>query len=120
MGIIAVGVLAVLVLVVATVVSRRQSTSSRATPAPRRPRFGAVELIAGANSCAAAKKLAGERLLAADAAILPLDGCSAQCRCSYQRYSDRREINRRREDDGLPEHFIYVGAESRSQDSRRS
>jgi hypothetical protein len=29
-------------------------------------------------------------------------------------------MNRRRADDGLPEHFIYAGSENRSQDDRRS
>jgi hypothetical protein len=119
MGLIAIGIL-VLAAVFATVLIRRRSSSPKPAPPPKRPRFGAVELVAGSSSCGAAKQLAGERLLAADAPMLPLPECTTRCRCSYRRYGDRRDINRRRGDDGLPEDFIYAGSEGRSRHERRS
>lgn len=89
---------------------------------PHSPRstspYRAVKLITGPESCAKATILAGDLLLAAQAPPLPLEGCDRRCRCSYRSRSDRREINRRRNDDGLPEEFIYAGEEKRRRDRR--
>lgn len=121
MGPFIIGVI-VVVAVLSTVMVRRRSASpkSSSTPAAKPKKFGAVELVAGRSSCTAAKELAGERLLATEAPMLPLAGCTTNCRCSYRRYQDRRDINRRRGDDGLPEDFIYGGSENRSRRDRRS
>ena len=125
MGIVSIGAFA-LVAIVILVIFRERFSSARAAPSSQRQRvgtadrFGAVELIAGASSCASAKELAGERILAAEAPVLPLDGCKARCRCAYQRYTDRRDINRRRGDDGLSDDFIYAGSENRSREERRT
>jgi len=91
------------------------------TPTPRGNAFAAVELVPGYNGCAQAKKMALEPMLAADAPALPLDGCRQQCRCKFKKHDgDRRQINRRRKDDGLPEDFIYAGGEHRSNDRRNT
>ena len=125
MGMVSVGASALAAIVILVVFGLRFS-SARAAPTCKRQRvgtvdrFGAVELIAGAGSCSAARKLAGERILAAEAPVLPLDGCTERCRCAYERYADRRDINRRRGDDGLSEDFIYAGSENRSREERRA
>jgi hypothetical protein len=70
------------------------------------------------DSCAGAQALAGSRILAADAPVLPVDGCDVRCTCAYRRYADRRSENRRRADDGLYDDFIYAGQEKRQRDRR--
>jgi hypothetical protein len=94
----------------------------RSASAAKPEAFGSVELVPGARCCGAAQELSGTRILAAEAPALPLDGCELRCNCAYKRYTDRRHINRRRGDDGLPEHFIYSGEENRegSSTTRRS
>lgn len=119
MGALAIGALVMAAVLVAALF-RQRSSSSRTAPTPQRQEFGAVELIAGTGSCAAAKRLAGDRILAAEAPMLPLDGCTTRCRCSYRRYTDRRDMNRRRSDDGLSDIYIYAGRENRSREDRRS
>lgn len=61
--------------------------------------YPSVSLLAPRNCCAAVKGLDGRRILAASAPNLPLSDCSmpGQCRCRFQKYSDRRgdEENRR-------------------------
>lgn len=88
---------------------------------PRGNSFAAVELIPGSNGCSRAREMSLEPMLAADAPALPLEGCKEQCRCRFRKHDgDRRQINRRRKDDGLCENFIYAGGENRSNDRRDS
>ena len=101
--------------------TRPKIAPSRRAPAPQHQPFAAVDLVPGTTSCAHAKSLSLQPMLADDAPALPLDGCTEQCRCRFKKvYADRRQINRRRGDDGLSEDFIYAGPENRSGDSRRS
>ena len=118
MDLITLGVLS-LAAVLVVVLIRRGIPRSRAEPEPQRHPFAAVELIPRAGSCASAKKLAGHRMLVAEAPVLPLDECGQRCRCAYKWYADRRQINRRRIDDGFPEHFVYQGRENRARPDRR-
>jgi hypothetical protein len=69
--------------------------------------FHGVEIIGGSSCCGAARALAGERILSADAPRLPLADCShpKRCRCTYRHYTDRRSDARREWDIGLPERF---------------
>ena len=102
---------------------RRQSRTAEPEPVrlPRNLPFGGVDLIPGDVSCARAKKLSEERILVSEAPVLPLPGCSKRCRCTYRKLNaDRRDTNRRRGDDGLPEHFIYSGAEKRAASRREA
>jgi hypothetical protein len=108
-----------IIAALAVVMIRRGFPRSRAEAEPQRHPFAAVELIPGAGSCAAAKKLAGNRMLVAEAPVLPLDECGRRCRCSYKWYADRRQINRRRIDDGFPEQLVYQGSENRVRTDRR-
>ena len=109
-----------LIVITGIVISNRRSRSAATTPGKRYNPFSAVELIPGRGSCADAKRLAGLRMLASEAPALPLDGCTRNCNCAFKRSSDRRQINRRRCDDGLPADFIYVGEEKRSDAKRRA
>ncbi len=47
--------------------------------------------------CQAAATIAGKRYLMAEVPMLPLDGCTRvdACPCKYQKFSDRRQEDRR-------------------------
>ena len=82
-------------------------------------RYQAVSIVCASQCCAAVKSLAGQRFLARSAPSLPLPACSRsnQCKCTFQKYDDRREDDRR-----LPgeKSKWYGGAEKRrSRDRRR-
>jgi len=58
----------------------------------------AVEVVPRAHACAAALACKGKRFLSTEAPWLPLEDCdSAQCRCKYRHYADRRGDLRRQE-----------------------
>lgn len=86
---------------------------------PERPRrFQAVSIAYPGKCCAAVKLLAGRRFLAGSAPALPLPACSLsnQCKCSFKKYDDRRDDDRR-----LPGEMSkwYGGAEKRRSRGRR-
>lgn len=86
---------------------------------PERPnRYQAVTIVYASKCCTAVKALAGQRFLACSAPSLPLPACSLsnQCKCSFQKYDDRRDDNRR-----LPgeKNKWYGGAEKRRSRGRR-
>jgi hypothetical protein len=58
----------------------------------------AVSLLCRGKSCAAAQALNGQRRFASESAVLPLAACTMpdQCKCRYQKYTDRREDDDRR------------------------
>ena len=65
--------------------------------------YHAVSIILSSSACDAAKLLVGTRFLAAQAPVLPADGCDgASCSCKYQHHDDRREGLRRAEEIGRP------------------
>lgn len=47
--------------------------------------------------CEAAASVAGQRFLTAEVPMLPLEGCTRvdACSCKYQKFSDRRQDDRR-------------------------
>lgn len=57
--------------------------------------FHAVSVLPGTSACAAAKGLAGKRVLSQEAPLLPLADCTqtARCKCRYQKYADRRDAD---------------------------
>ena len=60
-------------------------------------KYHAVSIKAGAYSCAAANKVAGQRFLAAEAPSLPLPDCDAtDCECHFLHHNDRRAGKDRR------------------------
>ncbi len=70
------------------------------------PQYHAVSLSLSANACDAAKALTGQRFLATEAPIFPLDGCNvASCTCGYKHYSDRRAGPRRSLEIGMSGQF---------------
>jgi hypothetical protein len=101
--------------------TRRAVTTAPDSRAPKDQRFDAVALVPGTASCTQAISLSSQLMLVSEAPMLPLSGCTETCHCTYRKRSaDRREINRRRNDDGVPEFFPHAGAENRSGDSRRT
>lgn len=103
---------------------RREAEASRAKSAEGKRsappnRYQAVSIVSGGKCCAAVKALTGKRFLAGNAPSLPLPACSLsdQCKCSFQKYEDRREDNSRR----LPGEMSrwYGGAEKRRSRGRR-
>lgn len=109
----------VILLAMAVIVVRRRSAAGRATPRKQPNKFAAAELQPGLESCEAARQLAGKRLLATDAPMLPLDGCTERCRCAYKRYTDRRQEARRTADYGFEPTITFVGQERRRNPDRR-
>jgi len=81
-------------------------------------RYQAVSIVHAGKCCAAVKSLAGQRFLVCNAPSLPLPACSvsSQCKCSFQKYGDRRDDDRR-----LPGEMTkwYGGTEKRRTRGRR-
>jgi hypothetical protein len=71
-------------------------------PQKARLRYHCVEIIAGPGGCKAAVELKKQRLLSADAPLLPLANCDtpAKCDCRYLHHDDRRAGPRRAEEIG--------------------
>jgi len=67
-----------------------------------RLRYHCVSIVPGDSGCEAARSIADQRLLSADAPRLPLPNCSrpAECECTYRHYDDRRSTQRRAHDRG--------------------
>lgn len=75
-----------------------KSTGLARSPAARTSEFHAVEIVAGASCCDAAKAAAGRRHLSRkNPPRLPLPDCTRpdQCRCRFVHHDDRRADNRR-------------------------
>lgn len=104
----------------------RNRGSSAASGGRRRPigerartaKFAAVEIKFAGDSCEAAKALAGEPILAAEAPALPLKGCDRQCRCAFIKRPDRREETRRWSDEGVAA-TVFAAKERRKRGERR-
>jgi hypothetical protein len=91
------------VLVVAWLIIRTRQQSTSAKPNPVRPasmessEYHAVSIKFKDKACDAAKAMAGQRFLSAEAPILPLPECDvAECNCHFSHYKDRRARNDRR------------------------
>lgn len=77
--------------------------------------FHAVSIRPGLESCEAAKKLKGKRLLSKNAPSLPLPQCGvADCQCWYEHFADRRLDDRRAHG-----RTNYAGHERRVRNDRR-
>lgn len=81
----------------------RAAGATRKTTLTRVPDFSGVEVIVSPDACCeAAQGLASRRFLVDEMPILPLEDCDADyCRCSYQRFDDRRRQARRAADVGF-------------------
>lgn len=106
---------------------RRTGVDEVARPTPKAAarstgpsaRFASVEIQLTAQSCKAARALAGRALLSRDAPSLPLDGCEKHCRCSFIKRSDRRQEKRRWADEGVAS-LVFGGRERRRPRERRT
>jgi hypothetical protein len=83
--------------------------------------FDAVQLVVGSICCDAARDFPRQALLKSEAPILPLPGCNRpKCECKYRKHvGDRRQIRRRRADDGLLDDLRFAGENHRTGDDRR-
>ena len=85
-------------------------------------KFPAVAIVSKGERCAASKKLDGQRLLAADAPLLPLKNCTMpeQCGCSYLKFADRRKGDEDRRFGVFSHRALYYGGpEKRGTGGRR-
>lgn len=66
-------------------------------------RFRCVEILPAADSCEAVRALEGQRILNAEAPLLPLPECDRidDCSCRYRHFRDRRATVRRDADLGI-------------------
>jgi hypothetical protein len=84
--------------------------------------FPAVSVSATSECCAAAKALAGRRILAVHAPRLPLEDCTrpAACRCRFTKFVDRRDDGHERRHEGKSmRSVLYSGQERRRAPGRR-
>ena len=72
--------------------------------------YHCVEIVQppGEPACSAVEQLKGGKFLSERAPSLPIRSCSRpdQCRCVYKHFTDRRSIDRRESDVGLPERVV--------------
>jgi len=82
--------------------------------------YRAIMVYSRVACCDAARRLAGQKFLAAHAPQLPLGGCDhpASCQCRYRHLEDRRQEMRRDSDHGLPARG-YNNSERRYRKDRR-
>ncbi|NCF52414.1 hypothetical protein GWP57_12440 [Gammaproteobacteria bacterium] len=72
-------------------------TSTSEEPRKKKTAYHAVSIKYSADSCSAAKALAGQRFLATAAPTLPLPDCdAAACQCRFAHHDDRRSGRDRR------------------------
>jgi hypothetical protein len=81
----------------------------------------AVSILGGSPCCEATRSLKGKRLLLTQGVALPLEGCtmSAQCKCRYQKFLDRRADDDRRMFGSTQRGFVYGISERRKAEGRR-
>lgn len=99
-----VGIVAILILLLVLIFVRRPKEKEKARPIERRTapgkantKFHAVSLKSPPNACNAAKAMEGERILSADAPLIPLADCdSPSCKCRFVHHKDRRAGDDRR------------------------
>ena len=82
--------------------SAPQATTSINQPQKKKSSYNGIQINVNSEECCqAARKLEGQRFLANEVPMLPLDGCdAAECRCAYERFDDRRTDARRLSDVG--------------------
>ena len=111
-------ILALVALVLAIWLRKRGSAPAQGPPKREKPKqiergeYDSVSVHPGPGACDSVRDLVGERFLVDEAPRFPLPGCDVDnCQCSYRQEGDRRQENRRRSDDGLPEIDIVQGPE---------
>lgn len=95
----------------------RSAADKRQRKEPLEASYRAVSVRAGKDACEAARSLSSDRMLSAEAPLLPLADCDRidRCACSYQHHGDRRDGPRRQADGAPP-----VAASSHGEERRRA
>jgi hypothetical protein len=81
-----------------------------------------VSVVPSGNCCAAAKELAGHKILTAKAPRLPLPDCTQplQCMCRFKKFTDRRDGDEDRRQLGSEARSVwYAGPQRRKTPTRR-
>lgn len=77
----------------ARILAKKRGESGPAVALP----FRAAEIVCGRTACESARSLSGVRFLAGEVPRLPLQDCtSPNCRCTYSRHDDRRNLSEER------------------------
>jgi hypothetical protein len=81
----------------------------------------AVSIVCGTQGCEAVRSLKGQRRLVSHGVSLPLATCTtpSQCKCRYQKYSDRRADDDRRTLGSTQRGSLYGISERRNAEGRR-
>jgi len=85
-------------------------------------KYTAVTIATPARCCQAVNALVGEKILAVHAPALPMPNCTMpnECRCRFQKYTDRREDDQgRRFRYGQERAAWYSGSQRRMSSGRR-
>jgi hypothetical protein len=99
-----VSVVALIILVAAFFLLRRNAQRSQERPTPDRPlaagkssAFHAVSIKLGPNACGPAQEMTGKRFLSGAAPRIPLPDCNVlECKCRFVHHNDRRAGDDRR------------------------
>jgi len=81
----------------------------------------AVSIVGGSRCCEATRSVKGKRLLVTQGVALPLAACTMpeQCKCRYQKYSDRRAEDDRRTLGSTQRGSLFGISERRMVEGRR-
>ena len=86
-------------------------------------KYAAVTIVAARECCSAVQELAGQKILAATAPMLPLADCTSPslCQCRFKKFTDRRdgEEDRRNLLRNEVQSIWYQGPQRRKSTDRR-
>ena len=86
-------------------------------------KYAAVTIVAARECCSAVQELAGQKILAANAPMLPLADCTSPslCQCRFKKFPDRRdgEEDRRNLLRNEVQSIWYQGPQRRKSTDRR-
>jgi len=86
-------------------------------------KYAAVTIVAARECCSAVQELAGQKILAATAPMLPLADCTSPslCQCRFKKFPDRRddEEDRRNLLRNEAQSIWYQGPQRRKSTDRR-
>lgn len=76
---------------------KSRDPATRGPSSPEARKFAAAAIVPGSDACCSAvREIAWKRFLTNQVPMIPLRDCDlAKCSCTYRRYPDRRQENRR-------------------------
>jgi hypothetical protein len=79
--------------------------------------YHSVSVLTGAPCCKAAAGVRGRKFLSSEAPALPLTDCTmpGQCKCRFQKHSDRRSGDDDRRLLGSSQRSVWYGGEEKRQ-----